>query len=180
MVGPPSTCVIDGGTCYEVVDQHVRELEGVTTLGHAVAREGEDASGPAAPGIVVPESGRDPTRKSGLTDGSPAAVAVSGPGLICSYLSEQAKDLGVAGRATAPAVAVALDEVGRWGGSECGTRKPSPPASFGPPRPLPQPAPSRSCPLGRLRRLSKPVRTRCPECRVRCGETGLATAVPPS
>ena len=32
-------------------------------LGNAVAREGQDASGPAAPGIVVPEPRPDPTRK---------------------------------------------------------------------------------------------------------------------
>jgi hypothetical protein len=109
VVRPPHTCVIDDGTCREVIDQHVGEAEVVTTLGNAVAREGEDASGPAAPGIVVPESGPDPARKPGLADGLPAAVTESGPGLISGYPSEQAKDLGVADRTVAPAVAVALD-----------------------------------------------------------------------
>ena len=72
-------------------------------LDNAVAREGEDASGPAAPGIVVPESAPDPGRESGLADGSPSAVTESGPDLISGYPSEQAKDLGVAGRTVAPA-----------------------------------------------------------------------------
>jgi hypothetical protein len=73
------------------------------------------ASGPAAPGVVVPESRPAPTRKSGLADGLPAAVTESGPGLITGYPGEKAEDLGVASRAVAPAIAVALDELGPAG-----------------------------------------------------------------
>jgi hypothetical protein len=48
MIRPTHTCVVDGGMSREVVDEHVREVEVVTTLDDAVAREGQDAGSPAA------------------------------------------------------------------------------------------------------------------------------------
>src|SRR5262249_43327427 len=60
VVGPSGAFAIDGGACREVVGQYVGEAEVVALFGDAVAGEGQDAGGPAAPGVVVPESGPDP------------------------------------------------------------------------------------------------------------------------
>lgn len=61
MVQPAHPGVIYCCACGEVVDQRIRETEVVSPLDDAVASERQDAGSPAAPTVVVPESGSDPT-----------------------------------------------------------------------------------------------------------------------
>ena len=111
VVRPPDTGVIDGRACGEVVDQHIREAEVVTALDDAVARECQDAGRTAATAVVVPESRSDATWETGVRDGVPAPVDEGNPGCVSGDLREQPKDLRVAGRAVAPAIAVALNDL---------------------------------------------------------------------
>ena len=77
-----------------------------------VAGQRQDSGCPAAVTAIVPEPGPDPARQAAVGNGMPASVGKRGPGGVPGDRAEQPENLGVARRAVAPSVAVALDQVG--------------------------------------------------------------------
>ena len=144
----------------------------------STSRSQASASTPAVPQqrpLLSQKPGPQPLRQAGAGDGVPAAVGQRRPGRVAEHRTEQPEDLGVAGRAVAPAVAVALDAVRlvlRVGVRDQEARRAGLVAGHhvrgAGRRELDQ--------VGAARRPADGGQrvARCPACRARCGEAGPA------
>ena len=111
-IGPASAVGVDGCSSGQVREQDVGEVETVGTFDVPIACERQYSRRPAAPAAVVPETGLQPLWQAGVDGGVPTLIREGEPGRILAHRAEKAEDPGVADRTVAPAVAVALDQIG--------------------------------------------------------------------
>ena len=129
VIRPAHAVGIGGCPGREILDEYVGEVEVLCLLNVPVAGQRQDSRRPAAVTAVVPEPGTDAARQAAVGHGMPASAGECGPGGVPGDRAEQPENLGVARRAVAPAVAVALDQVGPMLRVRMRTTKPSGPAS---------------------------------------------------